>query len=108
MQKELVTPITHLEIGEYVYLPRPCFMKPDVVGGSAYDTYGTVTEVMMTSRGLPDYAEVFFLHIDGPQMLRRTSMARRGDGIIVSCTHHDIDATNKHNTCNCKYTSITK
>ena len=105
MQKELVTPITNLEVGESVYFPLPCFMKSVRTGKRAYDTHGTVIRTHMLEENMSDYAEVFFPAIDGSQMLPRQSMARKADGSIVHCVHHDIADINKHSTCDCKYTS---
>ena len=59
----------------------------------------------MLEENMSDYAEVFFPAIDGSQMLPRQSMARKADGSIVHCVHHDITDINKHSTCDCKYTS---
>ena len=108
MQKEFVTPITHLEDGESVYLPLPCFMKSVPTAMAAYNTHGTVIRTHMTEENLPHYAEVFFPAIDGSQMLPRASMARKADGSIVHCHCHNIDEINPDNGCDCGYTSVAK
>lgn len=115
MQKEFVTPITHLEDGESVYLPLPCYMKAVPTAMAAYDTHGTVVRTHMVDENMPHYAEVFFPAIDGMQMLARASMARKVDGSIVHCHCHDIgvgdigfDKINPGNGCDCGYTSIAK
>lgn len=108
MQKEFVTPITHLEDGESVYLPLPCFMKSVPTAMAAYDTYGTVIRTHMVEENMPDYAEVFFPAINGSQMLPRSAMARKFDGSIVHCHCHNIAVINADNGCDCGYTSVAK
>jgi len=108
MQKELVTPITNLEVGESVYFPLPCFMKSVPTAMAAYDTHGTVIRTHMLEENMAAYAEVFFPAIEGTQMLPRVSMARKADGSIVHCHCHDINGINSSNACSCEYTSIAK
>lgn len=104
MQKQSVSPVINLDIGDHVYLDRPCFMRRD--DRDAYDTYGTVDEIAMVTDGIPSYVKVFFPHIGVPLMLSRASLVRGDDNTIICCVHHDIDKGNKHNTCSCKYTSV--
>ena len=110
MQKELVTPITQLEVGESVYFPLPCFMKNGIGKIMAvYDTYGTVVKTRMIEEGTPEYALVFFPAIQGHQMLCRDNLVRKSDGTVVCCSCHDISSGEliEYNTdaCSCKYTS---
>jgi len=108
MEKEFVTPITHLEEGESIYFPLPCFMKSIPTAMAAYNTVGTVVKTSMDDEGQPTYALVFFPAIDGHQMLPRTSLVRKADGSVICCHCHDIDESNEYSSCDCAYTSIAK